>query len=94
MLLPKEMLGRLLDVKVWRGEGGGMSDYFLVEAWLKLVGGWRSVRRMESVRNMLKVSELNNTVKEKAYQESLHGKYEVWRGGEEWEKFRDIVMVE
>ena len=41
------MLGRLLDEKVWRGEGGGMSDHFLVEARLKLVGdggvpeGWR-----------------------------------------------------
>ena len=53
---------------------------------------------MESVRNVLKVSELNHSVKERAYQESLHGKYEVWRGGEvesvekECEKFRDIVM--
>ena len=53
---------------------------------------------MEGVRNVLKVSELNNIVKERAYQESLCGKYEVWRGGEvesveqEWEKFRDIVM--
>ena len=34
------MLGRQLDVKVCRGEGGGMCDHFLVEAWLKLVGGW------------------------------------------------------
>ena len=53
---------------------------------------------MVDVRNVLKVSELNNSVKERAYQESFHGKYEVWRGGEvdsaekEWEKFRDIVM--
>ena len=44
-----------------------------------------------------KVSELYNSVKERAYQESLRGKYEVWRGGEvqsveEWEKFRDIVL--
>ena len=52
---------------------------------------------MEGVRNVLKVSELNHSVKERSYQESLHGKYEVWRGGEvesveEWEKFRDMVM--
>ena len=46
----------------------------------------------------LKVSELNNSVKERAYQESLSGKYEVWRGEKiesvekEWEKFKDIVM--
>ena len=51
---------------------------------------------MEGVGNVLKVSELNNSVKEKAYQESLDGKYEVWRSLEvesvEWEKFRDMVM--
>ena len=75
-----------------------MSDQFLVEARLKLVGGWRSAGRMDGVRNVLKVSELNNIVKQRAYQESLCGKYKVWRGGEvesvqkEWEKFRDIVM--
>ena len=37
---------------------------------------------MEGVRNVLKVSELNNRVKEMVHQESLHRKYEVWRGGE------------
>ena len=47
VLLPKLMLRRLLDVKMRRGEGGRMSDHFLVEARLKLVGGWRSAGRME-----------------------------------------------
>ena len=74
-----------------------MSDPFSVEARLKLVGGWRSAGRMEGVRNVLKVSELNHSVKERAYQESLCGKYEVFRhqkrsSVEEWETFRDIVM--
>ena len=75
-----------------------MSDHFLVEARLKLLGGWRSAGRMEGVRNVLRVSELNHSVKERTYLESLCGKYEVWRGGEvesvekEWEKFRDMVM--
>ena len=32
LLLSMSMLGRLLDVKVWRGEGGGLSDHF----WWKL----------------------------------------------------------
>ena len=69
----------------------------LVEARLKLLGGWRSAGRTEGVRNVLKVSELNHSVKERAYQENLHGKYEVWKGGEvesveEWEKFRDMAM--
>ena len=83
---------------VERRRGGGLSDHFLVEALLKLVGGWSSAGRMEGVRNVLKVSELNHSLKERAYQESLLRKYEVWRGGEvesvekEWEKFRDIVM--
>ena len=55
-------------------------------------GGCRGVRKV------LKVSELNNSVKERAYPEIFRGKYELWRGGEvesvekEWEKFRDIVM--
>ena len=48
----------------------------------KLVGGWRSTRRLEGVKNVLKVSELNNSVKDRPYQESLRGKYEVGRGGE------------
>ena len=37
---------------------------------------------MMGVRNVLKVSEANHSVKEREYQESLRGKYEVWRGGE------------
>ena len=60
-----------------------MSDHFLVEAQLKLLGGWRSAGRMESVKNVLNVSELNHSVKETAYQENLRGKYEV-RGGREY----------
>ena len=52
---------------MWREEGGGMSTQFLVEAQLKLVGGWRIAERIESVRNVLKVSERNNIVKERAY---------------------------
>ena len=59
-----------------------MSDHFWVEARLELVCGWRSAGKMEGVRNVLKASELNNRVKERAYQECLRGKYEVWRGGE------------
>ena len=52
---------------------------------------------MEGVRNVLKVIELNNSVKELTRRACI-GKYEVYRGGEvervdkEWEKFRDIVI--
>ena len=48
-LITKRMPGRLLDLKVWRGGGGGMSDHFLVVARLKLLGSWRSAGRMEGV---------------------------------------------
>ena len=72
----KRMLGRLLDVKMWRGERGGMSDHCSVEARFKLVGGWRSAGRTAGVRNVLKVSELNNSVIERVYQESLSGEHE------------------
>ena len=56
-----------------------MFDHFLVEARLKLVGGWRRAGRMDGLRNVLKVSELNHGVKERAYPEKLREKYEVWR---------------
>ena len=57
-----------------------MSDHFLVESRLKLVGGWRSAGRIEGVRNVLKVSELNNRVKERAYQESMRGNMKCGEG--------------
>ena len=46
------------------------------------MGGCRSTGRKEGVRNVLKVSELNNSMKERAYQERLRGQCEVCRGGE------------
>ena len=48
----------------WRNE---CLTIFLVESQLKLVGGWRSVGRMEGVRNVLKVSALNYIGKERKY---------------------------
>ena len=47
--------------KRMRGDRGGMSDHFLVEAGLKVLGGWMSSRRMEGARNVLKLSELNKS---------------------------------
>ena len=50
---------------------------------------------MEGVRNVLKVSELNHSVKKTAYQESLHIKYEVCRGGEVgvWRRSRKSLEI-
>ena len=84
VLLPRRKLGRLLDGVERRM--GGLSDHFLVEARLKLLGGWRSAERMEGVRNVLKVSELNNGVKghtRRACVENMKcgevGRLRVWR---------------
>ena len=80
------LLHHLGGATVWR-KGEEMSDHFWVEAHRKLVGGWRSAGRMEGVRNMLKVSELNNSEKEghttKACVENMKcvevGRSRVWR---------------
>ena len=47
----------------WRN----VCDQFLLEVRLKLVDECSSVRRMEGVRNVLKVSESSNSVRENAY---------------------------
>ena len=39
VLLPRRMLLRLLDVKVYRGEGGGMSKPFFGRSSAE-IGGW------------------------------------------------------
>ena len=40
-----------------------MLDHFLVEARIKMVLGWRSTERVEGVRSVLNVSELNKSMK-------------------------------
>ena len=62
-----------------RGQGVRMTDHFPVEARLKVM---RSAGKMESVKNKLKVSVLNMSVKELEYQASLRGKWEVLVGGD------------
>ena len=54
--------------RIWRR----MSDHFFGGSSTE-IGGW--------LEKCLGINELNNRVKEMAYQESLHRKYDVWRGG-------------
>ena len=71
----------------------------MVKARMKVEGGQNTVRIVESVRNVLKLSDMNKSVKERAYQASLRGKYEVFRGSYvesvemKQEQFRDIVNL-
>ena len=86
VLLPRRMLGRLFRCETVERRRGGLSDHFLVEARLKLVGGRRSAGRMEDLRNVLKVSELNNSVKGHTRRDSVEnmkcgevGRSRMWR---------------
>ena len=97
VVIEKTMLGRLKDVHVFRGEAGGISDHFLVEAKLEVAKGWRN-KRGGSRREVVKVEELNKAGKEQEYQERLKIEYERVRerenGGveEEWKMFRDTLL--
>ena len=77
VFLPKPMHGRLLDVKVCRGEGGGMSDHFWPEAKIKMVLGWRSTEHVEVVRSVFKVSELNGTVSVENAKNSIYSQFHI-----------------
>ena len=46
----------------------------------------------EGVRNVLKVSELNNSLKEREYEESERGKYEVWKRVRKAEQATDEMV--
>ena len=100
VLVPIWICGRLLDVNVSKGDGGGMSDHFLVEAPLKVLGGWRSAGRMEGVHEKYVEDEWTEYESERT---GIPGELEwkIWsvenlRGGDvklvknESEKFRDI----
>ena len=78
-------------MNVYRREGGGMSDHLLVEARLKVVCGWTSAGRMEALRNVLKVSKLNKSVKEHCTGNIAWKRWDVESVETEWEIFGDIV---
>ena len=39
VIVSKKSLGRLMDVHVYKGEAGGISDHFLVQVKLRVEGG-------------------------------------------------------
>ena len=56
VLILRRVVGRLLDVRVLRGEGGGMSDHLLVEGKLRVEPRWKGNKRVGAGRGVLKVS--------------------------------------
>lgn len=97
VVISKGMVGRLVDVHVYRGESGGMSDHFLVEGRLKVAERWKNKVNATSGRSAIKVCKLNDRNMEREYQERLRVEYErvCEKAAEsvevEWEWFRDSV---
>ena len=98
VLISRRVVGRLLDVRVLRGEGGGMSDHLLVEGRLRVEQRWKGNKRVGAGREVVKVSELNVESKAEEFQHALREEYDSVRGQglgsveEEWETFKDALL--
>ena len=99
VLVSKKILGRLLDVHVFRGEAGGISDHYLVQGRIKVAAGRERGGQGGREREVLKVSELENGEKLAEYREKLAAEWEGVKGrdwGEvemEWELFKGGVLI-
>ena len=98
VIVSKKSLGRVMDVHVYRGEAGGISDHLLVQARLKVEGGEGRGRLGGRVREVIRVRELEKTEKAVEFREKIAEEWEGVkgrrRGGveEEWELFREAVL--
>ena len=97
VLVQRKVSGRILDVNVFRGESGDISDHFLVEGKLRVVGKWKKQRR-SGRREVLRVSALNVKEKEREYQERLRVAWDARKERpvegveEEWKCFKEEVL--
>ena len=97
VVVSKGVVGKLLDINVFRGESEGISDHFLVEGKIKDVGNWRTVKR-GCIREILKVNELYDSSKESEYKNKLWNEWRQVRikemGGveEEWAVFKEKIL--
>ena len=98
VLVPKRAVGKLLDVHVFRGEAGGISDHYLVQGKLKVAGDRGRGGARGRVREVLNLRELDNGVKLAEYREKLSEEWERVRGMErggverEWSLFKEGVL--
>ena len=94
--MQRKVSGRVLDVNVFRGESSDISDHYLVEGKLRVVGRWRKQRRSGG-REVLKVSALNVREKEREYQERLRVSWDARKERpveaveEEWKCFKEVL---
>ena len=97
LLIGRSYMGRVLDVRVLRGAGGGISDHYLVEGRIR-AGRDSRKRGRKRGREVLRAYKLNEKEIEREYQNKLSQEWESLkdRGVEgvevEWVRFRDAVM--
>ncbi len=77
VLIERGMVGRLLDVHVFRGEAGGMSDHFLVEGRLRVRQRWMGGKNVKGAREVVNVRKLYEVEKEREFQDKMKVEYEV-----------------
>ena len=98
VLVSRKVFHRLLDVRVLRGVGGGISDHFLVEGRLRVGGRVRRNRRIGESRLTLKVSEFEKRDRCVEYQARIASEWEVIKEQEvgdvekEWQRFKGVVV--
>ncbi len=65
VLIERGMVERLLDVHSYRGEGGGMSDHYLVEGRMRVMTRWMGGKNVKGVRKFVNVRRLYDAEKER-----------------------------
>ena len=66
---------RLLDVNVLRGAAGGISDHFLVEARVRIKGGWNKRESRSEVVEIIKVERLDDMEYKEMYKRKMIEKW-------------------
>ena len=98
VLVSRKIVGRLVDVHVYRGEAQGISDHYLVQGKILVAKDRERGGRGGRVREVLKVSELDNAEKLAEYRGKLAEEWEGIKGSEwgeverEWELFKRGIL--
>ena len=86
-------------MNVLRGAAGGMSDHYLVEAKIKVKGGWKLKLGFNRSVEVTRVEKLENEEYATEYERILTEKWVIMKekekGGaqEEWETFKETMLM-
>lgn len=96
VLVKKEMMRDILDVKAIRGLNGGISDHMIVLCKLRLIGSWVKKRQVECKVGRIRSERLTEAVKSQEYVRILEGRKEEMDGhvdvGQMWMKFKEVII--